>query len=156
MGPADSTDYHVGNEQQQRNGAVNANDIAGSVSQTESLMKKGSDEMDQHVRKTKGVTSDHPVPVTDDPFLFDLDQCRQGYQQPYHIEHIESHAAYFSSGGVRRHISGSHHDKEHGHHINIAAYAMEPPAFFKDSIRKVEQSSRHGDAGKGDMDVHNV
>ncbi len=80
-----SSDDHLRNNEQQHNGAVNANCIAGSVNQTESLMKKGGDEMNQHVRKTKGVTSDHPVPVPDDPFLFDLNERHNGYNRPYNI-----------------------------------------------------------------------
>ncbi len=36
-------------------------------------MKKGGNKMNQHVRKPKGVTSDHPIPVPENLFLFDLD-----------------------------------------------------------------------------------
>jgi len=39
--------------------------------------------MNCHVRKTKGVTSDHPVPVPNDAFLFDLYKRRNGDKQPY-------------------------------------------------------------------------
>lgn len=94
--------------------------------------------MNQHVRKTKGVTADHPVPVLDDSFLFDLDERRNGDKRPYNIDQIEPDTADFSSSGVRRHISGSQHDKKYGHKINVAVYTMEPTAFFKNVSRKVE------------------
>ena len=78
-------------------------------------MKKEGDEMNQHVRKTKGVTSDHPVPVPDDSFLFDLYERHNGDKQPYNIKSVEPHTAYFSPSSVRRHVSGRKHDKKDGH-----------------------------------------
>jgi len=69
-------------KQQQRNGAVEANRVAGSVHEPKSLMKKEGDQMNQHVRKTKGVTADHPVPVLVDPFPFDVDKRHDGEEQP--------------------------------------------------------------------------
>ncbi|CAG5093178.1 Protein of unknown function [Thermobacillus xylanilyticus] len=71
--------------------------------------------MNCHVRKTKGVTSDHPVPVPNDTFLFDLYKRHNGDKQPYYIKSIEPHTAYFSSSSIRSHISGSNHDKKDGY-----------------------------------------
>lgn len=71
--------------------------------------------MNQHIRKTKGVAPNHPVPVAGDPFLFDLDKCGDGYNQPYDIQRIETHTGYFSSGGIRRHVSRGQHDEKYGH-----------------------------------------
>ena len=41
-------------------------------------MKKGSNEMNQHVREAKGITTNHPISMTDDPFPLDLDERRNG------------------------------------------------------------------------------
>lgn len=76
------SDDYVRDDQKQHNRAVNANGIAHSVNKPESLMAKGGNEMNQHVRKTKGVASDHPIPVLQNPFLFDLDERHYGYEQP--------------------------------------------------------------------------
>lgn len=97
-------------------------------------MKKEGDEMNEHVRVTKDITSDHPVPVPVDSFHFDVHKRRNGYNQPYRIQHIESYAADFASGGVRRHISGSDNDNQNGHEINVAVDTMESAAFFKETI----------------------
>lgn len=65
--------------QQQRNRSVNADGVTRGVCEAEPLMHKGCDQMNEHVREAKGVTSDHPVPVPDDTFLFDLDEIGRAH-----------------------------------------------------------------------------
>lgn len=92
-GPHDPSNDDFRNNQQQYDGDVNADGIAGDVYQSKSPVEKGSDEMDEQVRKAKGITSDHPVPVAVDPFLFDLRKRRYADKQPDDIQRIKRHAA---------------------------------------------------------------
>lgn len=82
---ADRSDDDVRNYEQQREGAVYANRIAGCVIETESMINKRCNEMNEQVRKTKSVASDHPVSVPDDSFLFDLDERHYRDHRPYDI-----------------------------------------------------------------------
>lgn len=93
-------------------------------------MENRRKQMDQQIGKAKGVASNHPMTVRDDSFPFDLDNCRYRDEQPNEIQRIEAHAADFTSGGVRRHVSGSQHDEQDGPCINVAVAAMEPMAFL--------------------------
>lgn len=112
--------------------------------------------MNQQVREAEGVTPDHPVPVPVDSFPLDLDERRRGDKQPDQIERVESHAADFSAGGVRRHISGGQNNQQYGHEVDVAVETMEPAAFFKYSIGKVDQARRHGQTCKSNMNVHDI
>ena len=53
--------------------------------------------MDQHVCEAKGITTNHPVAMSNDPFPLDLHERRNGDNQPDHIQQIESHTAYFAA-----------------------------------------------------------
>ena len=94
-------------------------------------MKHRCDEMNRHIRKTKGVASNHPVPMLEDSFLLDLDKRRDGNCRPDEIQQIEAHAADFASGGMRRHITGSRHDQQDGRDINVAVDPVKLAAFLK-------------------------
>ena len=150
--PNDDRRYH----QQQHDGAVNANCIAGNVTETESVVKQRGDKMDQHVREAKGIASDHPVSVPDDSVLFDLQDRHHRDKRPNDIKRVEPHTADFSSGRVRRHVPGSQHDKQYGHYVYVAGYTMQLAAFFKHLLGKIEQPCRHGNACKYNMNIHHV
>ena len=53
--------------------------------------------MDQYVCEAKGITTNHPVAMSNDPFPLDLHERRNGDNQPDHIQQIESHTAYFAA-----------------------------------------------------------
>lgn len=84
-GLTDRSDDDLRNNEQQREGAVYANRIASCVIETESLISKRGNEMNEQVRKTKSVAPDHPVSVPDDSFLFDLDERNYSDYRPYDI-----------------------------------------------------------------------
>lgn len=100
-------------------------------------MNKRSDKMNQQVREAEGVTPNHPVPVPVDSFPLDLDERRHGDKQPDQIERVESHAADFSAGGVRRHISGGEDNQQYGHEVDVAVETMEPAAFSNIRLEKL-------------------
>lgn len=112
--------------------------------------------MNQHVREAEGITSDHPVPVLNHTFLFNLNESRNSNEQPDDIKDIEAHTAYFPASGVRSHKTRSQYNKHYGHNIYITVYTVEPAALFKDPIREIHQSGRHGQTCKCNMNVHDI
>lgn len=127
----DGSDEYAGNHEQQRDRAVNTDGVARGINEPEPLMKEGSYKMNQQICETKGVAPDHPIPVADDPLPSDLDESGNCNNQPYDIQSIEAHTAYFSAGGVGRHVTGGQHDHKHGYDVNITVNAMESALFLE-------------------------
>ena len=85
--------------------SIYANGIAGRVAEMKHLMQKCCNQMDDHIRKAKGIATNHPVAMTYGTFPLNLNEGNCRNKHPYYIKDIEAYAAYFPTCSIWRHIT---------------------------------------------------
>lgn len=80
--------------------------------------------MNEQIRKTEGVASEHPVTMANHVPFLDMIQRDHRHAGPDHIQQIEGNAGQLPACGVWSHIAGRQGDEKHGYEIDVTVDPM--------------------------------